>query len=67
MPKTAKHHETDWVKKEAAQEAAGSSRHRLENALEKSVKQIDQSRVEALYHAGLVKEKFDGAVVSKVP
>ena len=67
MPKTAKHHETDLVKKEAAQEAAGSSRHRLENALEKSVKQIDQSRVEALYHAGLVKEKFDGAVVSKVP
>jgi hypothetical protein len=67
MPKTAKHLETDLVKKEAAQEAAGSSRHRLENALEKSVKQIDQSRVEALYHAGLVKEKFDGAVVSKVP
>jgi len=62
MPKKHAHPETDMVKEEAKR-TAGESRLRLEKALEQSVKQVDYSREEALYHAGLVKEKFDGAVV----
>lgn len=63
MPRKDKHAETDLVKKEAAQ-AEGLSRERLEKTLESSIRSIDHVRGEALYHKGLVKEKFDGAVVS---
>jgi len=63
MPKAYQHKETDLVKKLATQ-AASQPRMRLEKTLEKSIRSIDYGREEALYHAGLVKEKFDGAVVS---
>jgi len=62
MPKERAHPETDMVKEEAKR-TAGESRLRLEKTLEQSVKEVDNSREEALYHAGLVKEKFDGATV----
>jgi hypothetical protein len=63
MPKASEHKETDFVKKEAKL-AASQPRSRLEQTLEKSIRSIDNGREETLYHAGLVKEGFDGAVVS---
>ncbi len=63
MPKASEHKETDFVKKEAKL-AASQPRSRLEHTLERSIRSIDHGREEALYHAGLVKENFDGAVVS---
>jgi len=64
MPKKHAHPETDMVAKEAKEAAADAtlSRSKLEQRLEGSIHNIDHSRGEALYHAGLVKEKFDGAV-----
>jgi len=66
MPKKDAHQETDLVSNEAKQSASDSemSRSQLEQKLEGSIHNIDHSREEALYHAGLVKEKFDGAVES---
>ena len=61
-PRKDAHPETDMVKEEA-EKTAGYSRLRLEKMLEQSVKSVDHSREESLYHAGLVKEKFDGAAV----
>jgi hypothetical protein len=61
QPKSDKHAETDLVKVEASSHATDFSRSKLEQALKQRLDNIDTSRVEALYHAGLVKEKFDGA------
>ena len=63
MPRKDAHPETDMVKEEA-KKTARYSRLRLEATLEQSVKNVDRSREEALYHAGLVKEKFDGALLA---
>ena len=64
--KAPEHSETAMVRREAshmAQQGRAVSRSKLEAHLKASIDLVDHSRVERLFHAGLVKEHFDGAKV----